>query len=98
MVENKKFHINKKSKLISQNFSGYRKNCPHTESVYIEVLRKMSGEKKIKTAFELYEIALNLCIQSILEQNPEIKDNELRDMLFERFGYDSGRFADKSNR
>ena len=71
---------------------------PQTESVHLEILRKMKGERKLKTAFELYEIALNLCKQNILEQNPGITDRELKKMVFKRFGYDTGRSPGKSNR
>ena len=79
-------------------FSSYQKHRPQTEAVYLDILRKMKGEKKLKTAFELYEIALNLCTQNILEQNPGITDKELKKMLFKRFGYDTGRSSGKSNR
>lgn len=89
---------NKKSKLKSQNFSEYLKKCPQTEPVYIEVLKRMDGEERLKTAFELYEIALNLCKQNILEQDPNITEKELKKILFKRFGYGTGRFAHKSHR
>ena len=79
-------------------FSSYQKNRLQTETVYLDILRKMKGEKKLKTAFELYEIALNLCKQNILEQNPGITDKELKKMVFKRFGYDTGRSSGKSNR
>lgn len=86
----------KKCKSIAQNVSIYQKKCPQTEFIYLKVLREMSGQKRLKTAFELYELALNLCKQSILEQNPDISKAELKKRLFERFGYGAGRFTDKS--
>jgi hypothetical protein len=58
----------------------------------------MTGEKKLKIAFQLYEMALSLCRQSIREKNPGIQDEELNRILFKRFGYDSGRPADKNHR
>jgi len=79
-------------------FSSYQKHRPQNEAVYLDILRKMKGEKKLKTAFELYEIALNLCKQNILEQNPGITDKELKKMVFKRFGYDTRRSSGKSNR
>jgi hypothetical protein len=90
--------INKKKKsLSSPEFSAYQKICPQTEIVYLDILRKMTGERKLKIAFQLYEMALSLCRQSIREKNPDIKDKELNRILFKRFGYDPGRPADKSH-
>lgn len=88
----------KESRSIAQNISEYQKKCPQTELVYIKILREMTGERKLKTAFELYELARNLCRQSIIEQNPNISDTDLKRMLFKRFGYGAGRFTDKSFR
>lgn len=93
-----KFENKKEGRSIAKSFSEYQKICPETEPVYIKVLRKMTGERKLKTAFELYEIALNLCRQNILEQNPSITEAEIKKMLFKRFGYGPGRFTDKSHR
>ena len=93
-----KYTQKKESKSVAQNISEYQKKCPQTELVYIKILREMTGEKRLKTAFELYELALNLCRQSILEQNPGISDTDLKKMLFKRFGYGTGRFTDKSYR
>jgi len=88
--------MNKKNRSRIQEYSQYRKICPQTEPVYLEILRNMDGEKRLKTSFELYEIALNLSRQSILEQNPNITEKELKQILFKRFGYDPRRFIDKS--
>jgi hypothetical protein len=83
---------------LSKKLSAYRDSCPQTEPVYIDTLRRMGGEKRLRVAFELYEIALNLCRQSITEQNPNIAEEELKQKSFERFGYDTGRRAGKGNR
>jgi len=88
----------KKSKSTSRNILEYQKKCPETETAYLEILRRMDGEKKLKTAFELYEIALNLCRESILEKNSTITGEELKREVFKRFGYGTGRFINKSNR
>jgi hypothetical protein len=37
--------------------SQYRNISPWTEAVYIENLRKMGGEKRLKIAVQLYEIS-----------------------------------------
>ncbi len=93
-----KYKHKKESRSIAQNISEYRKKCPQTELVYIKILREMAGEKRLKTAFELYELALNLCKHSILEKDPNISEIDLKKILFERFGYGAGRFTDKSHR
>lgn len=78
--------------------SQYRNISTWTEGVYIENLRKMGGEKRLKVAFQLYEMAVNLSKQNIIESNPAITGKELKKKLFERFGYDTGRFAGKGCR
>jgi len=42
-----------------------------------------------------YEMAVNLSKQNIIESSPSITGKELKKKLFERFGYDTGRFASK---
>jgi len=78
--------------------SQYRNISTWTEGVYLENLRKMGGEKRLKVAFQLYEMAVNLSKQNIIESNPFITGKELKKKLFERFGYDKGRFAGKGCR
>lgn len=82
---------------ISQILSKYRDICPRTEPKYIEILQKMGGAKRLKTAFELYEMALNFCRHNIKEQNPDVSDAELKKKVLERFGYDTGRTITKSH-
>jgi|GEM_PF-1428359 len=91
-----KIKINKKNRSRIQEYSQYRKICPQTEPVYLEILRSMDGEKRLKTAFKLYEIALNLSRQNVLEQNPNITEKELKKILFKRFGYGPRRSTNKS--
>ena len=67
----------------------YRDSNLYTERFYIENLRRMGGEKRLKVAFGLYEMALNLCKSSIIEGDPGISDFELKKKVLERFGYDS---------
>ena len=78
--------------------SQYKNTCPWTEAVYIENLRSMGGEKRLNIAFQLYEMAINLSKQNIMESNPGITEKELKKKLFKRFGYDTGRFAGKGCR
>ncbi len=78
---------------ISKILSLYRDFSPRTEVVYIELLRSMGGEKRLKVAFELYDMAVNLCKHSIIEKNPKITEVELKKEILERFNYDSGRFT-----
>jgi len=85
-------------KVKDDNISQYRNISTWTEGVYLENLRKMGGEKRLKVAFQLYEMAVNLSKQNIIESNPSITGKELKKKLFERFGYDTGRFAGKGCR
>jgi hypothetical protein len=66
-------------------------NCPQTESFYLHILQSMKGERKLRIAFELYEMALHLARQNILEQEPGISEMMLKERLFRRFGYGPGR-------
>ncbi len=84
-------------KVCNKNFQ-YRNISTWTEGVYLENLRKMGGEKRLKVAFQLYEMAVNLSKQNIIELNPTTTEKELKQKLFERFGYDTGRFAGKGCR
>ena len=60
-----------------ENFQ-YRNISTWTEGVYLENLRKMGGEKRLKVAFQLYEMAVNLSKQNIIESNPSITGKELK--------------------
>lgn len=88
----------RKIRKISQILSRYRDVCPRTEPKYLEILRKMGGEKRLKIAFELYEMALDLCKHNIKEQFPDISDENLSKKVQERFSYDSARNITKSHR
>ncbi|MEW6202822.1 MAG: hypothetical protein AB1546_12655 [bacterium] len=58
----------------------------------------MSGEKRLNIAFELYEIARNICEAGILEANPGISDAELKRLLIERFSDDPRRCSKKGRK
>ena len=89
--------MNHRNHIISHKLSSYRNPCPRTELVYIAILQRMGGEKRLKTAFGLYEMAHNLSKQSILEQDQNITEEELRRRLRQRFGYDTRRFTDQDS-
>lgn len=71
-----------------QNNSKYNNIHPKTEEVYIKNLRNMNGEKRLKIAFQLSELAISLCKANILENNPDISEQDLKRKLFERLGHD----------
>lgn len=51
---------------------------------YLEILKKMSGEERLRIEFELYELARNIVKASILNKYPNISDEELEVKLRER--------------
>jgi hypothetical protein len=55
------------------------------EEKYLEIVRKIPSNKKLETAFELYEFARTRVASEILRQNPQIKKTELDKLLRERF-------------
>jgi hypothetical protein len=55
------------------------------ENKYLEILRKIPIEKKLKSAFELYEFARNRIIAEIQRRNPTIAETDLKKMIQERF-------------
>lgn len=61
----------------------------------LKICGEWIGEKRLKIAFQLYEMAINLSKQNIIESNPGITGKELKKKLFERFGYNTGRIASK---
>ena len=55
------------------------------EKKYIEIIRKMSGEERIKAAHVLNAWAKELIASSILEKNPNLKKKELEKSVNQRF-------------
>ena len=51
---------------------------------YIEILRKMTGEKRMRIAFELFEMAKDIMIEGIKAQNPDIKAEEIQQEVVRR--------------
>lgn len=52
--------------------------------VYIQVLRRMSPEKKLLKAFELSEFTRQLFIHGLHKRFPHLKGEEFRKVLLER--------------
>jgi len=55
-----------------------------TEKKYIEIMRKKSGEDRLKIALELRKLALKLAEAGIKAENPKISQKELQKKLQER--------------
>jgi len=51
---------------------------------YIEILQKMTGEERVRIAFELYEFAKNVMIEGIKAQNPGITPEEIQKEVVQR--------------
>ena len=67
------------------------------EKIQIEIYRKMSGEQKLRIAFELYEIARKIVKQRIKEGNPLLSESELNKKVAERMNAsNTGRNIHKS--
>jgi hypothetical protein len=52
--------------------------------IYIQVLRKMSPEKRLLKAFELSEFANQLFIHGLHKRFPNLPDEEFKKILLER--------------
>lgn len=55
-----------------------------TEQKYNEIMRKKSGDERIKTAIELRKLALKMAEEEIKEQNPDISSKDLKAHLQKR--------------
>jgi len=67
----------------------YTNKNPYTEEFYLENLRKMNGEKRLKAGLHLRDLAVTLCKEGIRQQNPGLDEKEMEKELFRRLGYDS---------
>jgi len=54
------------------------------EKKYIKILRKMSGNQRVKIGADLYELAYKIVEASILEKFPHISKKELSEKIKER--------------
>lgn len=55
-----------------------------SEEKYIEIMRKKSGEERLKIAFELRELVLKLAEAGIKTRNPKISPRKLRKKILQR--------------
>jgi hypothetical protein len=68
----------------------YEKHPPMTEHEreahrqYIQVLRRMTPEQRLKRAFELSEMTLRLFKQGLRERFPEMSDEDLHALYLKR--------------
>lgn len=62
------------------------KNEPNkrAEEIYLARLRQMTGEERMKQAFELCRFAWEIAEQSIRNKFPNISDKELKEKLRQR--------------
>lgn len=51
--------------------------CPEIEKKQIEILKKLSPERKIQIVFELIEVELNLIKEGISKRHPEYGKEEI---------------------
>lgn len=75
----------------------YTNENPYTEEFYLENLRKMSPEKRLKISFQLRDLSVTLCKDGIKQQNPGLDEKGIEKELFRRLGYDATRYIYKSN-
>ena len=54
------------------------------EKKYIKIMKRKSGEERLKIAMELRELALKLAEEGIKNQNPNISSEDLKTRLQER--------------
>jgi len=54
------------------------------EEKYIEIMKRKSGEERLKIAMELREFSLKMAGQGIKDQNPNISSKDLKARLQER--------------
>lgn len=76
----------------------YGMEDPSAEQFYVQNLRKMSMERKLRTVFELNHMIMEICKAGIINQNPGISEEELKKEFRRRLDYDSGRNIRKSYR
>jgi ADP-glucose pyrophosphorylase len=51
---------------------------------YIEILQKMTGEERVRIAFELFEFAKDIMIEGMKAQNPNISQEEIQQEVVRR--------------
>lgn len=54
------------------------------DALYLKSLRKMSGERRIEIASDLFETVKEIAKAGIIHQNPGISEDELKEALRRR--------------
>jgi len=52
--------------------------------LYLQILRRMTPEQRLKKAFELSELSRGLFIQGLKERFPGLSEAELRELIKDR--------------
>ena len=60
-----------------------RKPQPNRKK-YIEILRGMTGEQRLRTGFELFDMATKIMIEGIKTQNRSITPEEIQEEVIRR--------------
>ncbi|MEW5760429.1 MAG: HEPN domain-containing protein [Candidatus Thermoplasmatota archaeon] len=63
---------------------GKKMKANQAERKYIEVIKKMSGDKKVRICAELYEVAYRVVESSIKNDEPNISRKKLKEKTIER--------------
>jgi len=64
----------------------YEEKIKEADALYIERLKKLSGEERIKIASDLFEAVKEIARAGIIHQNPNISDEGLKAELNNRLG------------
>jgi hypothetical protein len=59
-------------------------NAEPNRKQYIEILQKMTGEERVRIAFELFEMAKDIMIEGMKAQNPKITLEEIQKEVVRR--------------
>lgn len=60
------------------------KHILEAERIYLNRLRKMSGQERLIIGAELYMFAINIARAGIMNQNPEISEKDIKKELLKR--------------
>lgn len=58
---------------------------PAIEEMFFNMMMARNGVERLRMGFEMYEMARKIVISSILKDNPEISEREMKIFLFNRF-------------
>lgn len=58
---------------------------PAIEEMFFNMMMVRNGVERLRMGFEMYEMARKIVIASILKDNPEISERNMKISLFNRF-------------